>query len=177
MLPKILIKHASEEDEFLQIHQINYMTFVEEIPQHEENADKFLVDRFHYKNHYLIAKEEDKVLGMVTYNFERPFSLDEKIADLDSYLPEFSQLAEIRLLSILPEVRNTNIAYRLLKQLAFTLMSKNTDAAVISGTTRQLALYKKIGFKPFAGLIGKEGALYQPMYINLKTLRNDFKNN
>jgi hypothetical protein len=31
--------------------------------------------------------EEDELVGMVCYNAQRPFSLDKKMADLDSYLP------------------------------------------------------------------------------------------
>jgi predicted N-acetyltransferase YhbS len=177
MIQDIIIKQANEDEEFRQIHQINYMTFVEEIPQHQQNESRMLVDKFHHKNQYIIAKNGDRVLGMVTYNFERPFSLDEKIHNLDALLPQFSRLAEIRLLSILPEARHTTLAYRMLKHLCNELMDLGADAAIISGTTRQLALYSKIGFKPFSELIGKEGAQYQPMFININTVRSDFKFN
>jgi hypothetical protein len=175
MMGQIIFKHAQEEDEFLQIHRINYRTFVEEIPQHQENEKGVLVDKYHIKNNYIIARDNSNVLGMVSYNLERPFSLDEKINDLDQYLPEFSKLAEIRLLSVIPEARNTTLAYRMFRYLCSVLMDMHVDAAVISGTTRQLPLYHKIGFKPFANLVGKQGALYQPMFININALRNDFK--
>ncbi len=69
----MIIKPATELNEFLQIHELNYKTFVEEIPQHEENAEKKLVDKFHNKNNYIIAKIEERVIGMVCYNMERPF--------------------------------------------------------------------------------------------------------
>ena len=82
----MIIKHATDLSEYLQIHELNYKTFVEEIPQHQKNGQKTLVDKFHYKNKYIIAKTGEKVIGMVCYNMERPFSLDEKIPDLDSYL-------------------------------------------------------------------------------------------
>ena len=41
------------------------------------------------------------------------------------------------------------------------------DIAVISGTTRQARLYKHLGYKPFGPLVGKQDALYQPMYIDI----------
>lgn len=172
----MIIKPATELEEFLQIHQLNYTIFVEEIPQHQENKQKKLVDKFHNKNQYIIAKRDEKVIGMVCYNWQRPFSLDGKISDLDSYLPGHTKLAEIRLLSIQTEERKTRIAYRLLQNLCKVLIQNDTDAAVISGTTRQLRLYSRMGFIPFGPLVGSAEALFQPMYITLKELRNDFRN-
>lgn len=117
------------------------------------------------------------VIGMVSYNGDRPFSLDTKIKNLDKYLPEYTRLVEIRLLSVCQEERKATIAYRLLQYLCQTLIQQNVDAAVISGTTRQLRLYSRMGFTPFGTLVGNTGAFYQPMYITLRNLRNDFKNN
>ena len=84
----MILKPATELYEFLQIHQLNYKTFVEEIPQHQQNSEKMLVDKFHNKNKYLIARNGSKVIGMVCYNGQRPFSLDAKIPDLDLFLPQ-----------------------------------------------------------------------------------------
>ena len=51
----LTFKVASEDWEFEQIHRLNYGTFVEEIPQHEGNAEKSLVDTFHGENTYFIC--------------------------------------------------------------------------------------------------------------------------
>jgi predicted N-acetyltransferase YhbS len=169
------IKPASELDEFLQIHRLNYQTFVEEIPQHKQNAEKLLVDKFHNTNNYIVAKRQERVVGMVSYNANRPFSLDAKLDNLDRYLPACAKLVEVRLLAVATNERKTTIAYRLLTNLCKTLIAQNVDAAVISGTTRQLRLYSKIGFTPFALVTGSQKALYQPMFITLKNLRDDFK--
>jgi aspartate aminotransferase-like enzyme len=40
---------------------------------------------------------------------------------------------------------------------------------VISGTTRQLKLYRHLGFTPFGSLVGTTAAPYQPMYLTLET--------
>ncbi len=172
----MIIKPATEEHEFLQIHQLNYKTFVEEIPQHQQNSEKILIDKFHEKNKYIIAKRNDKLIGMICYNMQRPFSLDEKFAELDYYLPGSTIIAEIRLLSILPEERKTTVAYRLFQYVGNELTRLEIDTAIISGTTRQLQLYKHLGFTPFGALVGKPGALYQPMYVTLKNKPYDFKN-
>jgi hypothetical protein len=171
----MILKHADCEDEFHQIHQLNYRTFVEEIPQHTPNTEKELIDKFHFKNEYIIALKDQKLIGMVCYNMQRPFSLDEKIPQLDHFLPLHNKLAEIRLLAIDMEERKVTIAYRLLQFLCTELIRNNVDAAVISGTTRQTRLYSNLGFVPFGPLVGKEGAYYQPMYVTLNQLRNDFR--
>jgi hypothetical protein len=44
-------------------------------------------------------------------------------------------------------------------------MAAGYDVAVISGTTRQLQLYRHLGFIPFGRQVGHEGAWYQPMGI------------
>ena len=172
----MILKAATELYEFLQIHQLNYKTFVEEIPQHQENPEKKLIDKFHTKNKYVIAVKDRNVIGMVCYNSERPFSLDTKIDDLDQYLPSNSNIAEIRLLSVTSEERKTTVAYRLLQFLCHTLIEQKINAAIISGTTRQTRLYARLGFTPFGPLIGKGEALFQPMYITLENLHYDFKN-
>ena len=56
----MIMKPATELHEFLQIHRLNYKTFVEEIPQHRRNSEKKLVDKFHDKNKYIIAKKRDR---------------------------------------------------------------------------------------------------------------------
>jgi predicted N-acetyltransferase YhbS len=173
----MIIKTPESECEFEQIHFLNYKTFVEEIPQHQSNDAKRLVDKFHFKNRYLIAKDGESVRGMICYSVERPFSLDSKIKNLDEFLPPHKNLAEVRLLAVSKKERGKPVAYRLLKELCLTLIESDIDAAVISGTTRQLRLYHKMGFIPFGPLVGRPEASYQPMYITIKQLRDDFKYN
>jgi predicted N-acetyltransferase YhbS len=169
----MIIKSATEPAEFLQIHQLNYQTFVEEIQQHAANGQRILIDKFHHKNHYIIAKKEDTVIGMVCYNHERPFSLESKVDQLDNFLPTYNKLAEIRLLAIIPQERKGLVAYKLLQYLIIELIQLGTDAAIISGTTRQLKLYTHIGFIPFGQPVGTEAASFQPMYITLNELSNE----
>jgi ribosomal protein S18 acetylase RimI-like enzyme len=159
-----------------QIHRLNYKTFAAEIPQHETNPDGLLVDKFHAANNYLLAKRDDKLIGMLCYRLDRPFSLDSKLADLDSLLPAHNKLAEVRLFCVEPEERKSGIGTSLMKALCKELIPQGVDAAIISGTTRQTRLYLSVGFIPFGPLVGKSDALYQPMFIHIKNLRNDLIN-
>ena len=98
--PALTFKIASEPWEFEQIHRLNYKTFVEEIPQHAANQHRVLVDRFHDQNVYAICLRGREVIGMMALRCVRPFSLDQKIPNLDSYLPTGrAKICEIRLLA------------------------------------------------------------------------------
>jgi hypothetical protein len=93
-------KVATEDWEFEQIHQLNYRTFVEEIPQHQPSGTPRLVDKFHNENTYLICLANNRIIGMIAARGRRPFSLDQKLPNLDSYLPPGRRTCEIRLLSV-----------------------------------------------------------------------------
>src|SRR6185295_9574636 len=96
---------------------------------------------------------------------ERPFSLDRKMDELDRQLPPHRGLVEIRLLAIVPAHRKSAVFAGLVELLARHFIARGCDLAVISGTVRQLALYRHLGFEPFGACVGTADALYQPMYL------------
>lgn len=168
---KFIYKIANTTEEYAAIHALNYETFVEEIPQHESNIQKQLIDKFHQENTYIIAKNDQELVGMLALRGKRPFSLDQKIPDLDSYLPEKKKICEIRLLSIKSNYRQGPVFFGLSEKLLEVCLAQSYDYCIISGTTRQIKLYQHIGFIPFYQLVGKEGAYYQPMYLTLENLQ------
>jgi hypothetical protein len=171
MMASLTYKIAETENEFEQIFRLNYKTFVEEIPQHERNSEKRLVDKFHAENTYLICMEGNRLLGMLAMRDTRPFSLDLKLENLDSYLPEHTSICEIRLLAVEPDKRSTRIFGGLILQLAGYCDERHYDLAIMSGTTRQAKLYRHLGFVPFGPLVGNGDTLFQPMYLTLDSYR------
>ena len=169
-----IFKVASLDWEFEQIHRLNYKTFVEEIPQHEAAPDGLLVDKFHDENTYFICVRGGRLIGMVAARDQRPFSLDHKLENLDSYLPPEKSICEIRLLSIDKEHRDGRIIQGLLTMLARHCTDRGYDIAIISGTERQERFYRRLGFVAFGPPVGAPGALYQPMYRELDTLEEEF---
>jgi aspartate aminotransferase-like enzyme/GNAT superfamily N-acetyltransferase len=166
------IKLAETAAEREQVHRLNYETFVEEIPQHAPNAERRLVDRFDAENEYAIALTgESEVIGMLALRAQRPFSLDQKLERLDDYLPPHRSLCELRLLAVRREHRHRVLMRDLVAFIAWRCIQAGHDLAVISGTTRQLALYRHLGFEPFGPLVGSAGAQYQPMVLSLEGLK------
>ena len=165
-------KIATEDGEFDQIHQMNYRTFVEEIPQHPPTPDKRLVDRFHEENAYVICLEGGKVVAMSAVRDRRPFSLDLKLTNLDSYLPQGRTVCEVRLLAVDPAHRRGEALPGLLDTLVGFCLKRGYNLALISGTVLQQRLYRHLGFVPFGPLVGSREALFQPMYLTLEAYRS-----
>ena len=161
----LLYKIAALESEFEQIHRLNYETFVEEIPQHGENPERRLVDKFHGENSYIICLDGGELAGMLAVRDKRPFSLDQKLPGLDSYLPQSRSLCELRLLSVKKERRYRKVLLGLFTSLAAYCEEKRYDLAIISANVAQGKLYRNLGFIPFGPEVGSGGAMYQPMYL------------
>jgi GNAT superfamily N-acetyltransferase len=167
----ITYKVANEEHEFEQIHRLNHRTFAEEIPQRPRQPDLRLVDRFHAENHYIIGLDGPRLIAMVALRGRRPFSLDEKLHDLDYHIPPGSHPCEIRLLAIEREVRGRGVFVGLLGRLADEFIRSGYNLALASGTVRQQRLYAHLGFVPFGPRVGSPEALFQPMSLSLGSFR------
>lgn len=173
--PSLRSKIATEGWEFEQIHRLNYRAFVEEIPQHEASASGTLIDKFHQENTYVICLAGDQLVGMIAVRDKRPFSLDQKLENLDTFLPPGRSVCEIRLLAAERHLRNGRIFWGLVQVLAEYCRSKGYDLAIISGTVRQQRLYRHLGFVPFGPLVGTPEALFQPMYLTRETFEQTLK--
>src|SRR3954468_19833036 len=168
----LVFKTANEDWEFEAIHRLNYKTFAEEIPQHEKTPAERLVDKFHAENTYLICLSGKRLVGMLAVRGNRPFSLDQKLEQLDSYLPAGRRICEIRLLAIEKKFRGAQVLQGILALLWQHGIEMGYDLAIISGTTRQFRLYQHLGFVPFGPVVGTGEAQFQPMYVTLETFEN-----
>jgi GNAT superfamily N-acetyltransferase len=155
-LVSLVFRVATAPWEIEQIHRLNYQAFVEEIPQHTPNSERRLVDKFHGQNTYVIGVANEpaapQVVAMMALRAQRPFSLDQKLSNLDTYLPAGRKICEIRLLYIVPAFRRANVFRGLLETAGDYGMAQGWDLAIISGTTRQLRLYRHLGFIPWSAV-------------------------
>ena len=163
---RLTFKQADEPWEFEEISQLNYASFVEEVPQHPSNDAGVLVDRFHDQNTYFICRRDQNLVGMICVRDRRPFSLDEKLGSLEEYLPqaEGARVCEVRLLAVRPDMRRSRVLTGLLTMMARYCLEGGYDYVVMSGRVSQQALYRHIGFIPFGPVVGDDDAPYQPMY-------------
>jgi len=165
---QLIVKIASEPWEFEQIHALNHQTFTGEIPQHPPSPSGRLIDRFHNENVYVIGVDERRVAGMIAIRDRRPFALDQRLPNLDEYLPKGRAMCELRLLAVERRARRGRLLPVMLDYVWRYCVREGFDLALISGTTRQLKLYAHLGFVPFGPLVGTPEALFQPMMLTLE---------
>lgn len=160
-------KIATTNKEFDAIVALNYETFVEEIPQHEPNAARRLVDKFHDENVYLVVYKNTELVGMVAFRDVRPFSINQKIGDVEIFLepPLCEYLCELRLLAVKKAHRNGRVFAKLASAIYRYSYDLGYTACVISGTVREEKLYTQMGFRQFAPAVGTEEAQYLPMTL------------
>lgn len=163
-MPSVTFRIAREPRELEQIHTLHYRAFVEEIPQHTPNPEERHVDRFHDENVYVVALDGERVIGSIAIRGARPFSLDDKLSNLDDYLMPGRHYCEIRLLNIAREHRSGPVLPGMVSMVWDYATGEGYDCALISATTRQLKLYSHLGFVPFGPLVGTDEAQFQPMY-------------
>ena len=171
-LTSLTFKMVSEDWEYEQIHRLNYQTFVQEIPQHEPNSEKRRVDPFHSNNTYFSCLEGDELIGMVSVNDARPFSLDLKFQALDMTLDSFldfkRSICEIRLLAVRKDRRHGRVVQGLLTMLVNHCVEREYELGIVSGTLTQEKFYDRLGFRPFGPVVGAPGAQFQPMCIDIR---------
>ena len=166
---------ATTDSDFEDISRLNNQTFALEIPQHAPSADGLREDPRHRTNTYVIGRVGGQLAAMASVNDRRPFSLDSKLEHLDTFLPEHRAACEIRLLAVRPEFRRSQILPGLLGRVASLCETRGYDLVLISATTRELRLYRGLGFEPFGPVVGTEEAPYQPMLLTAETYYSSLK--
>src|SRR5437773_2219822 len=108
-LGRYLFKRAETAEEVEQVHRLNYRTFVQEIPQHIDNGQGRLVDKYHDRNSYFIAVVDSRVVGMISVHDHPPFSIESRLPDPSIIRRPGMRPLEVRLLAIDPGERGKNI--------------------------------------------------------------------
>lgn len=171
----LVFKWANEPWEFEQIHLLNYATFVDEIPQHEPNAEHRLVDSMLDRSDCFICLDGRKLVGMVAVCGERPFSLDRKLPDLDSYLPPGRRPCEVRLMSVEKPYRTGRVFVKLMQQVLQYCDEHGYDMLIASTTDRQWSMLRQGGGIEFGPLLGTPEARFRGMYLLCEQVPKDLK--
>ena len=160
-------KKAETEQEFEDIFHLNHAVFAGELEQYPTSASERIVDKFHGKNHYVIALLGDRMVGMISLHDQPPFSVAGKLAnphDLDAC----GKLIEVRQLAVEPEHRNGVVMAGLM--LGVYEYAKDYDAIVISGHVDKTSVYHELGFRDLGPAVASGQALYVPMAIRVTEL-------
>jgi len=174
-LGRYTFKAAESKEEFEAVHHLNYETFVQEIQQHAAPGSDQLVDKFHDKNTYFIAKRNGQIAGMVAVHDEPPFSIESRLPDRD-ILREFGDsLLEIRLLAVQPGERNSLAFAGLVWTLYNFALEKGYSHLLISGVSNRVRLYERLGFQSLGPGVQQGEATFVPMVLDLKKLPDEVR--
>lgn len=163
-MPDITMKYAETDDEFEKIYRLNHETYANELGQEHVTEDGRLLDKLQDRCDYIIAKKEDKIVGMTAIT--RPgnvFSIESSLEDPSIVARVRKDACEFRRVAIIPEYRHQGLYVLLMESLAQYCI-KNTISYVFgSAHVDNVRLYEKVGFFSFDKQFSKGRATYQPM--------------
>ena len=165
-----VFKRAETDDEFDQIHALNYRTFVGEIPQHADTGTGRLVDKFHHKNTYFIALSGKEVVGMVSVHGQPPFSIADRLPDPGLLQRDGTRPLEVRLLAIKSEKRHSVVYSGLVWTLFRYAQDVGATHLFISGVQERLSLYEQLGFEQIGPPVQGGKAVFIPMAVRVSNI-------
>ncbi len=168
-------KPAESPAELEQVHRLNYLTFVREIPQHDDPGTGQLVDSYHEKNQYLICLKDGELVGMVSWNDRPPFSVEKRLPDRQVLATDGVKPVEIRLLAVVPEERSSPVMAGLVWSLYQASAAHGWTHFVISGVVEQLDLYRHLGFEELGPPVGTGRASFVPMWLPVEKLERTMR--
>lgn len=166
----MVFKSAESADELTQIHELNYLTFVREIGQHADPGRPALVDKFHDKNLYLIAKRDSEVVAMLAVHDRAPFSVAGRMPEPDWIERNCRGPLEVRLLTVRPGERQTVVLPALLWMLYRAAVAAGYSHLLASGVREQLRLYYRLGFQALGPEKPCGRAWFTPLALDIQEL-------
>lgn len=158
------IRPPKTNDEFHQMWELNHDVFAEELHQHAIHKDHCLIDKFHTKNHYIVACENGVVQGMICVHCQPPFSAVEKFGKtIESYIVP-GETGEIRLFTLRPNLRKSStLAVQMLIAILKEMIQLHLDYIIISGVSTQKKFYEHCGMKTVGNAVQSGASYFYPM--------------
>jgi hypothetical protein len=166
----VTFKEADCAEEIEQIHRLNHLVFAEEVKQHPQTPDGRLIDKFHERSRYFVARQGEELVGMISVHAGPVFSIESRLKDL-SELRAMPAPLEVRLLAIRPEFRNRSILLGLLVQVWRYAVKHHSSDLLISGIVERVPMYLKLGFQPMGEPVPCGAAEFVPMRMDLASAR------
>ncbi len=166
-LGRYVFKPATTPGEHEQLHRLNYLTFVRELPQHADPGQAALVDKFHDKNLYFVALDGSQVVGMLSVHDRPPFSITDKLADPSVLAALGPRPLEVRLLAVRPEHRHGPVFGGLGYLMLRHAQRHGYSHLLISGVADRIRMYERIGFRALGPPVRDGAVTYVPMVAHV----------
>jgi len=169
-LGRYVFKPASTPGEHEQLHRLNYLTFVRELPQHADNGQRALVDKFHEKNLYFVALDGARIVGMLSVHDRPPFSIADKLADPTVLEQLGPRPLEVRLLAVEPRHRHGPVFGGLGYVVLRHAQRHGYSHLLISGVADRIRMYERIGFRALGPAVQDGAAWFVPMVAHVTAM-------
>lgn len=159
------------------IYRLRHEIFARELAQHGVNPAGRLRDALDDWNHYLVVRVKGEIAGFISITppTAPTFSLDKYWSRSQLPFPCDQRTYEVRLLTVLPGHRRSELA-ALLMYAAFRWVESHGGSRIIGMGRREiLDLYLRVGLER-AGLSVQSGAVtYEVVQATLTTLRESMR--
>lgn len=146
---KLILSVASEQDRRA-IYKIRHTIYASELNQYSVNSTNQLTDELDLENHYIVARYCNEIIGFIsiTSPVSKKYSVDKYFTRSAVPFPFDEYLYEIRLLTVLKENRNSNVALALMFAAFRWVQSHGGLYIVAICRTDLIEMYRKAGLKP-----------------------------
>lgn len=154
MAEPVVIREAGTPADWDAALRLAHRVFAEELGLKPRQPDGRLADPYVGRSRGLVAWSGGRAVGLITVSIERPFSIDAKLPDLDSWLMPARRPVEVRLLAVEPTRRRGGLMARLSREAFAVGCRIGGDVFVCSAMLDRMALYERLGWAPFGPLLG-----------------------
>lgn len=167
--PHLRVRPGEDKD-LPAIRSLLHETFVAELGQYPDDGREVHQDKFEHKNRHFLAEKDGALVGMIAVHDQPPFSVAARLPEGMDFEAVSDHPLEVRLLSVTPELRRSEVAFRLMAAV-FAYASRHGHRELwISGVEEQLPLYRKLGFRPLGPAVPGGDAAFTPMRVRLDAL-------
>jgi histidinol-phosphate/aromatic aminotransferase/cobyric acid decarboxylase-like protein len=170
---KVTLSIASVADR-QKIYIIRHSVYANELGQHASNPSGELRDDLDLCNHYIVAKQGDKVIGFISITPPscKRYSIDKYFCRSDIPLQFDDELFEIRLLTVVEQKRNTWLAFALMYSSFRWVQSHGGKHLVSICRSDLLGMYTTAGLQPLNKKVISGRVSYDLCIANTADLQN-----
>lgn len=158
------------------IYRARHAVYALELGQHPPNAEERLTDRLDEVNRYFVATIDDEVVAFISVTPPNPvgYSIDKYFDRADVPFAIDDATYEFRLLTVMPEHRDTDLAATLMIAAFRWIEASGGRTVVAIGREGVTSMYERGGMIP-TGLTVRSGAVgFELMHADVAQVRRDF---
>ena len=168
-MKSVIFRSAIEGSDLLGILHLNHQIFAEELGQHTVTGNRLLPDRYSQGSHYFVAEREGHLIGMISINATRPFSIERRLAKPQAVVDTLDNPCEIRMLAVSASERRGLVVAGLFWLVYEQAIREACSHLLISAVHTRLNMYEALGFCALGPAVHEGRTAFIPMMLDLKT--------